>query len=145
MTFSVPARLPRFLVSPVDEIVQAKAFTDVERPDSLWGVDLVSRKAGEIDAKGSDVDVQFPQCLHHIGMKRDFLFPCDAGYITNGHYRACLVIGVHDGDQNGVFRDGTPYVVRVDKAMTVDGKVRNGEASRFQVPADVEDRGVFHR
>ena len=67
----------------------------------------------------------------------------DCGDLRDGLDRADLVVGVHDGDEEGFGGDGLLDLLRVDETVFVDGEVGGADALRLQVAADLGHRGVL--
>ncbi len=102
-------------------------------------------ETGEIDAEVRHIDLDLPERLHHIRMNRDAPFMGDICDIPDGHHRARLVIGIHNGNEDRILPDGVLDIVGINEPETVDRKIRNGEPLRFEIPAHIQDRGMLNR
>ena len=66
----------------------------------------------------------FPICLHGIGMERDLVLPGDCPEFRDRLDGADLVVGVHDGDEDGLVGDRLLQFGRVNETVLVYREVR---------------------
>src|SRR6266699_267412 len=77
-------------------------------------------------------------------MEENVVVMGNAGSVRNRLNRADFVVSVHHGNQNGLWGNRTPNVVRIDAAESVHRQVRCGGAKALKKPARIDDRGMFH-
>ena len=119
------------------------AAADVERADTLGPVELVAGEREDVDVVGLHVDGDLADGLDGVGVEEDALLVADLADLADGLDDADFVVGVHDGDQDGLLRafgdDGAAEVVEVDEAVGLDGQV--GDAVAHASPASCRYRG----
>ncbi len=71
--------------------------------DSLWTVEFVSAKGGEIETEAVDVDGLFAKKLRGIAVKESSDSMCPIGDFLYGLDGADLIVGRLDGDKEGFF------------------------------------------
>ena len=96
--------------------------TDVKRADSLGGINLVPGHREQIHPqfvhKGRDL-------AHRLGcvcVHKNALLAGQFGDVADGLDGADLVVGVHDGDQDGVGSDGGVHIGRVHQSVCIHRK-----------------------
>jgi len=75
-----------------------------------------SRSTGSVDTSIRDR----AGCLDSIGMESDFVSSADGADFSNRLDRADLIVGHHDGDQNGIGANRLPDRFRIDPAIRID-------------------------
>ncbi len=65
----------------------------------------MGRQGQKVDAEVIDIDGDRTYGLHGIGMKGDFVLLGEPSNLPNGLQSTGLVIGMHDGDEDGVGAD----------------------------------------
>src|ERR1700678_1528294 len=115
------------------------AAANVERADALGTVEFVGGKREDVDVHGVHVDGDLAQSLHAVGVE-DYAFfvaeLADFGYRLDG---ADLVVGKHDGDQDGLVVNGPTQVFHVDEAVGLYRQIGDAVAVFFKALAGVED------
>ena len=93
-------------MAAVEKLAQARAAANVERADALGRVEFVAGEGEQIDLQRVHVERNFPGGLHGVGVEIDVGFGGDAADFFERLDGAELVVGVHDGDENGFGADG---------------------------------------
>ena len=124
------------VVGAVHELFQPDAGPDVQRADALGGVELVAGHGEEIDAEVVHLDGDLADGLGAVAVHQDAAAVGDFGDLRDGLNAADLVIGVHDGDEDGFGSDGLLDLPGVNHAVLVDRQVGGATALAFQVAAD---------
>ena len=93
---------------------------------------------------GIDPEFTVPLYCIHVKNNARIEFVNQSTGFSNGLQRADLVIGMHNGHQNGISPDGTPQILQADYAVAVHRKVRNLKSLFFQVMHSLHNRRVFN-
>ena len=143
-TFSVPARRPPSWPAPWMQRLQPHAAADVQHAHPLRGVQLVPRHGQQIDAEFLHVQRQLARGLGGVGMQQHAFGPCESGDLPDGLQRADLVVGVHDADQIGPFRDHLSHSVGIDAAAAVHRHDGDAAAEPLEEFARLGRGGMLH-
>ncbi len=122
---------------------QWDAFADVEGADALRCVHFVARDRDQVGAEFAEVDGQFADGLHGVGVEER---PAAVGENADGLDRledARFVVGEHDGDEGGVGTESFADLVGGDEAFGSWGKVGDVDALLFELLSGVEDGVVL--
>ena len=133
------------VVGAVHQFFQLDAGADVQRADALGSVELVAGHGEKIDAEVVRLHRDLADGLGAVAMHQHAVAVGDAGDLRDGLDCADLVVGVHDGDEDGLGGDGLLNLLRVDHAMFVDGEVGGADAVRLQVAAHLGHGRMFDR
>lgn len=102
------------VVAAVKQLLQASPAANVERTNALGGIQFMPGKRKQIKLEPLDVDGSFSRGLHGIGVEINVgLFGGASDFLEwlNG---AQFVVGVHDGDQHGLFAKGRSQIFEAD-------------------------------
>ena len=116
--------LAALLGAALDQVRQCQTTTAVQRTHALGAVELVTGEAEHIDVLFSHVDVQMTCHLDSIGMEQNAGFLTHSADLGNRQHRADLVVGIHDGDQTGIFPNGVLHLLGGD--VVTLGNVQKG-------------------
>ena len=111
---------------------------NVQRADALGAVNLVAGDRHQVDAVFLDVHGNFADGLHCVHMKEDALFFGDLADFRDGLNHADFVVGVHDGDQDGLGRDGAAQIVEIDAAVFLHRQIGDFVAVFFEALTGIE-------
>jgi hypothetical protein len=123
----------------VDEFGQRQAAPDVQRAHPLGGVQLVACHGEEIHGERPHVHRDLPHRLGSVRVDEDAALARhgrDLGDRLDGPH---LVVGQHEGDQDGVGPEGGGDLPRLDQSVVRDGHLADLEAVAFQVSAHPQD------
>ena len=139
---------PGLLVAAEQEGADWGAFADVEGPDALGGVHLVAGEGEQVHVRelAGEVEGELSGDLGGVGVEEDGRGGLldNAGEVGDGEDDAGLVVGEHDGDEEGfVGADGADEGRDVEGAGGEDRDVGDGIAAAFELAAGLEDGGVF--
>jgi hypothetical protein len=112
-----------FLSPSADQWFESDALADVERGDALRGLHLVADNGQQVDAQPSTSKRDLTDALGGGGVQEDPVRSCDLGDVVDRLQGAGLVVGVHDGDEHRVRRQGGTNVGWVEATEVVDGQV----------------------
>src|SRR5438093_1432251 len=90
----------------MDQRLNLGAAADIERADAFWGIDLVAGNRKQINAERADPGWDLSNRLRRIGMEANVMASRDGAYLFDRLDRTDLVIGVHDANEDGAWRDG---------------------------------------
>ena len=113
------------MAAAVYELSRIRAFSYIQRPDTLWTVNFVSGNRKHIDWCGAYVYGDFPERLDRIAVENDTFFLRNLtypGYIMDGAY---LVIDVHYGDNKGFRSNCLVQLVTIDRAIRFNRQIGN--------------------
>ncbi len=125
------------------ERLQGRARPDIQSPDAFGRVKLVPGDAEQIHPQGLDVHRNLAGRLGGIGMDEGSRGVGQARDLGDGLDGADLVIGVHDGDEDGVFAQGAAQIMGGYAAMLIDGEGGYGKAERCQRAARLYHRRML--
>src|SRR5579884_57009 len=77
-------------------------------------------------------------------MERHLTRPADTPDLRHRLNGANLVIGIHDGDEDGLIGDGPLYIFGIDAPIAINGQIGGLEAETLQVLAGVEYRVMLN-
>ena len=131
------------MVSAVEKLPEASATADVESADAFRGVEFVAGERKQIDTQCVDVDGDFSGRLDSVGVEINFVFLGDAADFFERLNCAQLVVGLHDGDENGFGANSLADGPGIDLAFLIDWQVSDVCPLLFQGLAGVKDGFVF--
>src|SRR5712691_6728726 len=138
---------PSLLPTAIDQWPQpdtpGTCFTYIQSPHPLWTVNLMPGERHQVDVQVIDIAGNLAYPLHGIAMEPDIVF---AGNGTDSGQRsdsADFAVGVHDGDEHGVGRDGLTDIVRIYESKTVYRDIGHFKALFLQRLAAVQHRLVL--
>ena len=99
------------VVPTIKKLAKARAPLDVNRANALGSVKLVTGKGKKIELESFDVDRNFPDGLHGISVEVDVALDGDAADFFEGLDGAEFIVGVHDGDEDGLGANGFAEIV----------------------------------
>ncbi len=102
------------VVSAIEKLTQTSSTADVKGADPLWRIQFVAGDREQIHLERTDVNGDFACGLHGIGVEIDVGFGGDAADFLEGLDGAELVVGVHDGDEQGLRPDGAAKFVEIN-------------------------------
>src|SRR5208337_2683407 len=79
----------------------------------------MSGRTHEINLKFIDTYRKMTECLYRVSMKINSIFPGDFTDLGQGLNRAYFIICMHNGNQDGLFRNCLPYIIGIDKAVFI--------------------------
>ncbi len=126
------------LCAAVHKILNGDAGTEVQCPHALWRVDLVSAEGEHVDILFLHVDVHVADGLHRIGVEQHAVLFADGADFRDGLDGADFVVGVHDGDQGGLIRNGGFQLIRMDDPVFVHVQIGDFKPFLFQRLAGVQ-------
>ena len=115
------------------------AAANVECADALGAVDLVAGEREHVDVVGHHVDGDLAHGLDGVGVEDDALLVAELADLANGLDDADFVVGVHDGDEDGLVVDGALQVFEIDEAVGLHGQIGDAVALLLELLAGVED------
>jgi hypothetical protein len=132
------------LLMAAAELARAErdAFADVEGADALGGVELVAGDGVEIDE--GDGGREFAGGLYAIGVEESAGRAGDGGKGFEVLDGANLIVGMHDGDEDGFGAEGLAEGIRRDDAAGVGGQVGDVNAGGIEFSAGGENGGVLN-
>ena len=129
---------PALLLAAIEKVLKLHATAHVQKPDALGPVNLVGGRRQHIDAQLVHVDGLVAEGLHRVGVEDDVRFVGSLRQLANRLDGADLVVGEHDGDQDGVRADGRLEILHAHEAVLVHGQVGHLEALALQRLAGVQ-------
>ena len=123
----------------VEQGRQLHARPDVEGADALGRVELVPGDGQQVDAQVIHVHRDLADGLGRVGVHQRAVAMGDLGQLSDGLDGAHLVVGVHDGHQQGVGGDGLFQVSRVHPTVRIHRQHGDAEALCLQPGADLGD------
>ena len=136
--------LAALLCPAFDEVFQDNAFADIQRARAFGAVELMPRDGKKIDIHLVYINGHRAESLHGIGMKHNALFLAHRADLLNGLDGADFVVGKHDGNQDGLVRNGVFHLLRRYQAVFVYLKIRYLKALFFQRLAGMQNGVVFN-
>ena len=103
-TFRRGGAAPALLLAAVHERDDPRPLPDVQQPHPLGPVELVGRGAQEIDVELIRRKREMAEGLDGVGMETDAPLAGEPADLGDRLDRPDLVVGVHDGDENGLVR-----------------------------------------
>ena len=134
---------PAFLLTAIEEVLKLHAAAHIQKADALGAVDLVGRRRQHVDAQLVHVDGLMAEGLHRVGVEDDARLVGGRRQLANRLDGADLVVGEHDGGQDGVRADGRLEVLNAHESVLVHGKIGHLEALALQRLAGVKHRVVL--
>src|SRR5437879_7694851 len=131
------------MMAAIEKLAQTRSAADVERADSLGRIQLVAGEGKQIQLKRVDVDGNFSCGLHGIGVEVDVGFFGDAADLLERLNGAKLVVGVHDGDENGFRANGAAQLAEVNQPLAIRRKIGNARALLLEYLASGKHGFVF--
>ncbi|MNE68445.1 hypothetical protein D3C80_1641090 [compost metagenome] len=109
--------------------------TDVQRANAFGSVQLVRCKRHQMHVQCTQIDCNLARALHGIDVEKHITRL--AGLTDGGDvvHRPQFVVGVHDGDQDGLVGDRISHCLRLNQALCIRVEVRDLEAFPFQMAA----------
>ena len=104
-TLRVPRAHAALVAAAVDllgDLDARVAAADVQRADTLGAVDLVAGEREHVDVVLLHVDRDLADGLDGVGVEEDALLVAELADLGDGLDDADLVVGVHDGDEDGL-------------------------------------------
>ncbi len=130
--------LAPLLSAALDEVGQDDALFGVEDANALGTVELVGGEGQKINVVFLHVDGDVAHSLDRVGVEENAGPAADGADLPDGLDGADLVVGVHDGDQAGLRRDGGLHLLGRHQTVAVDVQISDGEALFFQLLQGVE-------
>jgi hypothetical protein len=131
------------VTSAVDQRLKLKASPDIKRTDAFRGVELVTGDRQHIDAEFVHLGWDFSDRLRCVGMKADSMLPRDRADFRERLDGTDFVVGVHDADQQRLWRNGAAHILRIDQACSIHRKVCDQTAEPLEKPAGRKNRGML--
>ena len=128
----------------MDKGTGLQPFADIQKTDPLRPVQLMGAGAEHIDLILVHVDGELSIGLHRIRMEQDPMLlrdPADLLYRLDG---SDLVIGKHDGNENGIRTDGPLQLVQLQDAVLVHAHICDLKSSFLQIFAGVKHRVMLN-
>ena len=114
------------------------APANIERAHALGAVNLVAGEREHVDVVGDHVDRNLAHRLHRVGVEDDALLMAELADFADGLQHADLVVGGHDGDQDGLVVHGALQVFEIDQAVGLHRQIGDAVAVLFQALAGVQ-------
>ena len=86
--------------------LESNPSSEVQSPHPLRAIDLVGGEGKEVDVEMPDIDGDLAKRLDRIGVEEDSALSQDGSHFAQGKEDPCLVVGVHQRDQDSVRLDG---------------------------------------
>ena len=137
------AAAPALLLAAIEKVLKLHATAHIQKADALGAVDLVGRRRQHVDAQLVHVDGLMAEGLHRVGVEGDARLVGGRRQLANRLDGADLVVGEHDGGQDGVRADGRLEVLNAHESVLVHGKIGHLEALALQRLAGVKHRVVL--
>src|SRR5208282_6045252 len=110
------AALVAAAVNDGGELHTGVAAANIQRANALGAVNLVAANGQQVDVVFLYVDRNLANGLHAVRGEENAVFLGDFADLGDGIDDANLVVGVHDGDQNGGRANGGFQLIQVDAA-----------------------------
>ena len=110
----------------------------VERAHALGPVHLVGGDGGEVHVHLLHVEGHLADGLDGVGVEEHFLLFGDLPDFLNRLQHADFVVGVHDGDEDGLVGDSSAQLVQINQAFFAHRQVGDLAAVLLQPLAGVE-------
>jgi len=131
------------VVGAVDELGQPDAGTDVERADALGRVEFVSRHRKQVYSQFVHEHRNLAHRLCRVGVHKRAVAVGDGRDFGDWLDGTDLVVGVHDGHQDGIGGDGPLNVGGVYHSVLVHRQHGDAVALAFEPLAGLQHRRVF--
>ncbi len=106
-------------MSAVEKLAQTGSATNVQRANALGRIQFMSGEREQVHLERLDVDGNFTCGLHSVGVKVDVGFFGEAADFFERLDRAELIVGVHDGDENGFRADGATQLLHIYLSVAI--------------------------
>ena len=100
-------------------------------------------KGKQIHLERVDINGDFSGGLHGVGVEINVCFLREAADFFERLDGAELVVGVHDGDENGFGPDGSAQILHIYLSFAIGRQIGDGHALFFEGLAGIEDGFVF--
>src|SRR5579863_61483 len=111
---------------------------DVQRADALGPVHFVAGDRHEVDIHLVHIDWNLADGLGGVGVEDDAALMTELADFGDGLHDADLVVGSHDGDQNGFVIHGALEILEIDQAVFLHRQVSDAIAVLLETLAGVE-------
>ena len=101
------------MVTAIEELAHASATLDEEGANALGCVEFVAGEGKQVELEGLYVDRYLSDGLHRVGVEVDVGVRSDAANFRKRLNGAEFVVGVHDGDEDGVWAYGIAQIVEL--------------------------------
>ena len=98
--------LSALLRSAEDKAFKGDALSGIEDACTFGTVEFMGGKGEHIYAVIADMEGEVTCCLDGVSMEDDTLTAAEGCYFRNGKNCTDLVIGIHNGDEAGIFTQG---------------------------------------
>src|SRR6266849_2922894 len=119
------------------------AAANIKRTDALGTIDLVAAQGQQVDVVLLDVDRNLANGLDAVHREEDTVL---LGQLADFRHRvddANFVVGVHDGNQDGLGRNGLAHIFWIDPAVALHREISHLKTVLFQAFTRVQHRLVL--
>src|SRR5450756_1187892 len=120
------------------------SLSHVQAADSLRAVYLVRGHREEVDSQLTHIDRDLAHHLYSVGVEHHAFLPSNLPYLGNGLDRPGLVVGEHNGHQDGLGPDSLKYPFRMHPAFKVNRKIGHLKPFFFERPTAVQYGRVLY-
>ena len=85
------------------------------------------------------IDRKLSESLHSIGVEKDSMLFCDGADLFDGLNGSDLVVGEHDGDQDGIRTDSLLQLVEFYNTVLIHIQVGDLKTAFLQILAGMKD------
>src|SRR5260370_39959811 len=107
------------VMTAVKKLAQTCSATNVQSADALGRIQFMSGNREQIDLELVDVDRDFSRGLHGVSVEVDVGFLGEVADLFERLDGAELVVGVHDGDENGFGPDGATQLLHIYLSVAI--------------------------
>src|SRR5690606_24549911 len=110
-----------------------------QRTDALSGGRLKAADRAMINPHRVVIYRHLAESLRRIGMEQNPTLLTELSNLGNRLHRPNLVVGHHNGNENGLVVHRLGNLLRMNEAHIVDGQIRHTEAPSLQTLARIQD------
>ena len=114
-----PRAYAALLMAPVHQGVQDVLRPPIPAANALGSIEFMTREGEKIDPQVLNVQGEFPKRLHGIRMHENAALSYQVRNLRNGLECPDFVIGIHDGHEDGIVREGVPDGPRSNNTMRI--------------------------
>ena len=134
---------PIFLCAPIKVGVKTRFTIGIKHAYPLGAVEFMAGEGKEIDFGMGEIDGDFSDGLHGVGVKKSAFGTGDFGGFFDGKEHAGLVICPHQRDEGGVFAHGIFEIGEVDLTLGIDRQPGDFDSAPGECFAVFNDGAMF--
>ena len=134
------------LPTAVEQGMDLHLVPHIQDTDSLWPMDLMATDAHKVNPHFPGIYPCLAKSLYSIYMKQGTgIEPFDqSAHLCNGLQGPHLIVGVHDGHQNGIRANGPLQVIQGNLSVCIDWQIGNTISLCLQIFACLENGRMLH-